>query len=119
MILQDTQTTVPVMTVMERAAIYARVSGDDRGRDGRNLQGKIEMGREYSQEKGYSVVAELAEDDRGANGARIDLPQLNKIREMAQAGQFDVLIVREMDRLSRSPFLALVLPFPLFTFQYG
>jgi site-specific DNA recombinase len=51
---------------MIRAVTYARVSGADRGRDGRNLAGQAEMCREYAQAKGYSVVAELAEDDRGA-----------------------------------------------------
>lgn len=89
-------------TVVERAVLYARVSKEDRSKDGRNLDGQLEMGQEYVNEKGYRVVAELAEDDRGASGADIDLPQLNRIREMAHAGQFDVLIVRELDRLSRN-----------------
>lgn len=90
------------MTTQKRAVLYARVSGDDSGKDGRNLAGQIEMGREYATQHGYSVVAELPEDDKGASGADIDLPQLNHIREMAQAGEFDILIVREIDRLSRN-----------------
>lgn len=87
---------------MKRAVLYARVSADDRGKDGRNLGGQLEMGREYAQERGYRIVAELAEDDRGASGAEIDLPQLNKVRVMARSDEFDVLIVRELDRLSRN-----------------
>jgi site-specific DNA recombinase len=86
----------------KRAALYARVSSDDRSKDGRNLEGQLEMGREYAQKHGYTVVAELAEDDRGASGAEIDLPQLNRIREMAANDEIDVLIVREIDRLSRN-----------------
>lgn len=89
-------------TVLERAILYARVSGDDRGKEGRNLAGQLEMGRDYAKEKGYQVAEELAEDDRGASGAEIDLPQLNRIRELAHNGAFDVLVVRELDRLSRS-----------------
>jgi site-specific DNA recombinase len=87
----------------KRAVIYARVSGDDvrEGKEGRNLTEQVKMGREYAKGKGYSIVAELAEDDRGASGASMDLPQLNRVFSMAQAGEFDVLIVREMDRLSR------------------
>ncbi|MCB9107640.1 MAG: recombinase family protein [Anaerolineales bacterium] len=88
--------------VIERVVLYARVSGDDRGRDGRNLQSQLDMGREYAQGKGYSIIAELAEDDRGASGADINLPKLNQVRDMALKGQFDVLIVREIDRLSRN-----------------
>jgi site-specific DNA recombinase len=87
---------------MKRAVLYARVSGDDRGRDGRNLVGQLEMCREYAQERGYQIVDELAEDDRGASGARIDLPELTRARNMARSDDFDVLVVREIDRLSRN-----------------
>lgn len=50
-------------TVLERAVLYARVSGDDRGKDGRNLASQLEMGREYATQKGYTIIAELPEDD--------------------------------------------------------
>ncbi len=86
----------------QRAILYARVSSDDRSKDGRNLAGQLEMGKEYAQERGYTIVAELAEDDRGASGARIDLPELTRVRDMAQTDKFDVLVVREIDRLSRN-----------------
>ena len=85
----------------KRAILYARVSGNDRDTDGRNLNSQIEMGQEYTQERGYTILAELSEDDRGASGAEIDLPGLNSIREIARKNQFDVLVVREIDRLSR------------------
>lgn len=105
MLIQDitpTLTKPTTLTVLERAVLYARVSGDDTRTEGRNLAGQLDMGREYANSKGYLVVAELSEDDKGATGVAVDLPQLNKIRDMAHAGQFDVLIVREIDRLSRS-----------------
>ncbi|GIK39532.1 MAG: serine recombinase [Chloroflexota bacterium] len=98
----ESKSILDKFTVLDRAVLYARVSGDDRGKEGRNLQGQLDMGREYAKEKGYTIIAELSEDDRGASGAEIDLPQLNRVREMAYAGQFDVLIVRELDRLSRN-----------------
>jgi site-specific DNA recombinase len=88
--------------VVERAILYARVSYDDRDTDGRNLQGQLEMSRERAKEKGYRIVAELPEDEKGVSGAEIDLPKLNLIREMARSNEFDVLIVRELDRLSRN-----------------
>jgi site-specific DNA recombinase len=86
----------------KRAVLYARVSGDDRGNDGRNLTGQLDMCREYAKRQGLRVVAELAEDDRGASGASFELPQLNRIRELASSGDFDILVVREIDRLSRN-----------------
>lgn len=100
--MMQTENTFPKMKNWVRAVLYARVSSDDRGKEGRNLNGQLEMGREYAQENGYRIVAEFAEDDRGASGYEINLPKLNKIREMAHNGEIDVLIVREMDRLSRN-----------------
>ena len=88
-------------TVSTRAMLYARVSGDDRGNDSRNLQGHIEMCRDYAHSCGYRVMAELSEDDRGASGSSFELPQLDRVRELASTGSFDVLVVREIDRLSR------------------
>lgn len=90
-------------TVIERAVIYARVSGDDTKKEGRNIGGQLDMGREHCREKGYRIVDELHEDPKKhTSGHEIDLPVLNQIREMAQAGEFDVLVVRELDRLSRN-----------------
>jgi site-specific DNA recombinase len=86
----------------KRAVLYARVSSDDRGKDGRNLAGQLGMCRKYAQERSWRVVAELAEDDRGASGASFELPRLDQVPKMAQSGGFDILIVRESDRLSRN-----------------
>jgi site-specific DNA recombinase len=86
----------------KRAVLYARVSGDDRGKDGRNLASQLEMCREYALARGWQVVAELAEDDRGASGASFELPELGRVLQMAEARELDVLAVRELDRLSRN-----------------
>lgn len=85
----------------KRAVIYARVSYDDRKNEARNLEGQIEDGQTYCQERGYQIVAELMEDDRGASGADWDLPKLNEALDMARAGQADVLVTRELDRFAR------------------
>ena len=87
---------------MTRAVLYGRVSSDDRGKTGgANLADQLTMCRDFSEQRGYSVVAELAEDDRGASGASLDLTELTRALEMARLGQYDVLVVRELDRLSR------------------
>lgn len=59
------------------------------------------MRREYALEQSWAVIEELAEDDRGASGASFELPQLAKVRQIVRNGEFDVLVVREIDRLSR------------------
>jgi len=84
-----------------RAVLYARVSSDDRPKGERNIKGQIDMCRQHAIEKGWEVVAELSEDAKGASGYQLELPQLEKALEMARDKEYEVLIVREMDRLSR------------------
>jgi DNA invertase Pin-like site-specific DNA recombinase len=88
--------------MVKRAVLYVRVSRDDTVNDSRNLQGQLDMCREHAQKEGWQIVAELAEDSRGASGADIHLPKLTSMRKMARDHAFDVLVVREMDRLSRN-----------------
>jgi site-specific DNA recombinase len=95
------KTETEVRAMSKRAVLYARVSYDDRKNEARNLEGQIEDGRAYCREKGYQIVAELAEDDRGASGADWDLPKLNEALDMARAGEADVLVTRELDRFAR------------------
>ncbi|MCB8923142.1 MAG: recombinase family protein [Ardenticatenaceae bacterium] len=85
----------------KRAVLYARVSGDDRKKEGRNLEGQISLCKQYATKNGWQIVSELAEDDRGASGASFELPMLSQVREMARNRQFEILVVREIDRLSR------------------
>jgi site-specific DNA recombinase len=82
-----------------RAAIYARVSTEDQARHGYSLESQLEACRKYAQERGWVVVAE--EVDGGVSGASLDRPGLNRIRDLAQAGEFDFLVVYDLDRLSR------------------
>ncbi len=76
----------------KRVALYARVSSDDTRKQGRNLDGQLQTCRDHALAQGWRVVAELAEDDRGAS-VSFDLPQLNHALEMAREGAFDVLVV--------------------------
>ena len=48
------------------------------------------------------MVGEYSEDERGVSGADPDAPELRRIMDLAHAGDFDVLVAREMDRLARS-----------------
>lgn len=84
----------------KRAVLYARVSRDDAYNSTSSLAGQLDMCRALAAERGYVVIAELADND--VSGARMDAPELGRALDMARAGQFDVLIARELDRLSRS-----------------
>lgn len=57
------------------------------------MAGQLERVGISALDNGWQTIAELAEDDRGASGASFELPELNHARDMAQKGEFDVLVV--------------------------
>jgi len=80
----------------KRVAIYTKVATcatEDR------LLLQLEACRKYDQERGWAVVAEVA--DKGVSGTTLDRPGLNHIRDMVQAGEIDGVIVYALDRLAR------------------
>jgi site-specific DNA recombinase len=87
------------MSEVKRAVVYARVSTEDQARYGYSLQSQVEEGRKYAQENGWTVVNTVMDD--GVSGAKIERPGLNRIFDMAENGEFDVLVVYEIDRLAR------------------
>lgn len=86
----------------ERVIIYARVSGDDRQNSSSSLESQIEQCREFAQSQGWEIIAELAEDSRGASGAKMNLPMLDEAFHLAREEKFDILLSREMDRIARN-----------------
>jgi len=55
---QTDQTATFPANEHERAVLYARVSSDDRSKEGRNLKSQLDMGREYAQGRGYTIITE-------------------------------------------------------------
>jgi DNA invertase Pin-like site-specific DNA recombinase len=81
-----------------RAAIYLRTASAKT--DGVvSLEVQRERCHAYAQEHGYAVVATV--EDIGRSGTQLDRPGMNKLRELAQAGSLDVVIVVSVDRLAR------------------
>ncbi len=82
-----------------RAIIYSRVSTDDQAKDHKgSLRTQVEACAARAKEKGYAVVEMFKEDFSGAEYSR---PELDKILDLAYSKSFDVLIVYDIDRLSR------------------
>jgi DNA invertase Pin-like site-specific DNA recombinase len=80
----------------KRVAIYTRVA--TYATEGRLLQ-RLEACREFAQKRAWRVVAEVA--DRGVSGVTRDRAGLDRIRDIAQVGQIDAVIVCSPDRLAR------------------
>ena len=84
---------------MKRAATYIRMSTDEQdGSPERQRQQVLP----YCQRNGYTVVREYA--DLGERGWDDSRPQFNRMLADAQRGMFDVIVVDEMSRLSRSDY---------------
>jgi site-specific DNA recombinase len=84
---------------MKRAAIYARFS-DDKQND-RSIDDQVALCRAKAARDGFKVVSVFS--DRARSGASIHgRPGVGELLTAAKARAFDVLIVEELDRLSRS-----------------
>jgi site-specific DNA recombinase len=88
----------------KRAILYARVSGDDRKYATSGIESQLNDCRKYADERGYKIVGEVYETpDKVTSGADW-LPELDRVLKLAQSDGFDVLVVREIDRLARNRF---------------
>jgi DNA invertase Pin-like site-specific DNA recombinase len=80
-----------------RAILYARVSRDEQ-RGNFSLATQIDACAKYAEEHGYEIVQIFREDFTGTQTRR---PEMNKVLELANSRQIDVVIVYKVDRLTR------------------
>jgi len=83
-----------------RAVIYARVSSHKQKKDG-NLDRQIERLRSYCSAKGYKVVDVVTDV---ASGLKEDRNGLQKLFDIIEKRQADVVVVEFKDRLTRFGF---------------
>jgi site-specific DNA recombinase len=84
----------------KRAVLYARVSTDEQAERGYSLPEQIRDLTRHASSKGWHEIGEPIVDD-GYTGRSMNRPGLNRIKEMAAAGEIDVILVRKWDRLFR------------------
>jgi len=82
------------------AAIYARVSSE-RQRQTETIQSQLAALRELVCERGLLVPDELVFCDEGFSGATLIRPALERLRDRAAEGAFEVLLCHAPDRLAR------------------
>lgn len=78
--------------------IYTRVSTDEQV-NGFSLPSQVRALRTFAAERGWTVIHELSDD--GVTGATLDRPALTEIRELVRCGAVQIVLVHDMDRLSR------------------
>ncbi|MEJ7640303.1 MAG: recombinase family protein [Singulisphaera sp.] len=83
-----------------RTAIYARVSTDKQGRD-QTIDSQLDALRRWATAHGHDLKDDHVYIDEGYSGARLDRPALDRLRDAAREGEFDVIAVYTPDRLAR------------------
>ena len=82
------------------AAIYARVSSDRQRRE-QTIQSQTVALRELAGARGLLVHDDLVFEDEGVSGAVLRRPELERLRDMAADGRFEVVLCHAPDRLAR------------------
>ncbi|PZS29470.1 MAG: recombinase family protein, partial [Pseudonocardiales bacterium] len=82
------------------AAIYARVSSDRQRRE-QTIQSQTAALRELAGARGLLVVEDLVFEDEGFSGASLRRPALERLRDRAVEGRFEVVLCHAPDRLAR------------------
>ena len=82
------------------AALYARVSSDRQRRE-QTIASQTAALRELAAGRGLLVSEDLVFEDEGVSGAVLRRPALERLRDLAVEGRFEVLLCHAPDRLAR------------------
>lgn len=75
-----------------KVALYARVSSQRQEKRG-TIASQVEALRHYAREHHYSIAENYVCKDEGYSGAVLARPELDRLRDGAQAGAFDAILV--------------------------
>jgi site-specific DNA recombinase len=92
-----------------KVALYARVSTQRQEKQG-TIASQLEALRSHAIEHKFEVAENYVCSDDGYSGTLLARPELDRLRDGAQAGAFDAVLVLSPDRLSRKyAYLILIL----------
>ena len=85
-----------------RVALYARVSTTMQAENALSIPAQLTEMKQFAASRSWKVVAEFV--DPGFSGTSLERPGLQMMFAAAAEGSFEVLLVHELSRLSRSIF---------------
>jgi len=92
-----------------RVALYARVSSKVQEKKG-TIASQVEALRHHATAHHFEIEENYVCTDEGYSGTLLARPELDRLRDGAQAGAFDAVLVLSPDRLSRKyAYLILIL----------
>jgi site-specific DNA recombinase len=80
------------------AALYARVSTEEQ-REGNTIELQVAELEKFAERSGWTVHGRYI--DEGWSGALLARPELDRLRDDAGRGLFNVVLVNDVDRLAR------------------
>jgi site-specific DNA recombinase len=83
-----------------QVALYAPVSTPNQHQEGR-IASQIHSLPLYIRQQGGSLLPTHEYIDEGVSGTRLERPALDRLRDCAQRGEFDAVVVVSPDRLAR------------------
>lgn len=83
-----------------QVAIYARVSTLTQQQEG-TIASQIQLLKQHVQQQDWVLLPEHEYIDDGFSGGRLDRPALDRLRDCAQRGEFDAVVILSPDRLAR------------------
>ncbi len=89
---------------MTRAAGYVRVSTDEQNKHGWNIGKDRELIRKRAEDEGWHLMEPIF-DDGGVQGDVLERPGLQGLLGAVESKAVDVVIMRNIDRLSRDRFI--------------
>jgi site-specific DNA recombinase len=84
-----------------QVALYARVSTPNQQQEG-TIASQVQSLHLYIRQQGWSLLPTHEYIEEGISGARLDRPALDRLRDCAQRGEFDAVVVFSPDRLARN-----------------
>jgi len=83
-----------------QVALYARVSTPYQQQEG-TIASQVKALKSHIDQQGWSLLPAHEYLDEGVSGARLDRPALDRLRDSAQRGEFDAVVLLSPDRLAR------------------
>jgi site-specific DNA recombinase len=83
-----------------QVAIYARVSTLNQQQEG-TIASQVQLLKQHIRQQGWALLPEHEYIDDGVSGGRLDRPALDRLRDCAQRGEFDAVVILSPDRLAR------------------
>jgi site-specific DNA recombinase len=93
--------SAPPQNTPRRVALYARVSSQMQV-EGKSIDAQLAEMREYAQMRRWEIVEEYV--DAGVSATKMDRPQFQRMLADMEEGRFDIILVHELSRLSRSVY---------------